>query len=147
MLVVPEGGGDLENDMTLVLDGHTTIEHALPVTPLRKDVLTLFSQSGTAYAATLLVAYGGLSGDKWFHQHYDLWKDPRLARFVPQSVIDTLGRIRGVMATDPADWHHLDVAASARDLLRAAPGWCWVATARCRASGRTGRCGPSCRVA
>lgn len=119
MLVVPEGGGDLENDMTLVLDGHTTIEHALPVTPLRKDVLTLFSQSGTAYAATLLVAYGGLSGDKWFHQHYDLWKDARLARFVPQAVIDTLGRIRGVMATDPADWHHLDVAASARDLLRA----------------------------
>jgi Tol biopolymer transport system component/imidazolonepropionase-like amidohydrolase len=119
MLVVPEGGGDLEMDMTMILDGHTTLEHALPITPLARDVVQLFSQSGTAYTPTLLVAYGGLSGDRWFHQHYELWKDERLARFVPQSIIDTLGRIRGVMATDPADWHHLDVAASARDLLRA----------------------------
>ncbi len=119
MLVVPEGGGDLENDMTMILDGHTTVEHALPIAPLGRDVLQLFSQSGTAYTPTLLVAYGGISGDRWFHQHYELWKDERLARFVPQSILDGLGRIRGVMVTDPADWHHLDVAASARDLLRA----------------------------
>jgi hypothetical protein len=66
MLVVPEGGGDLEMDMTFVLDGHTTIEHALPVTPLRKDVVTFLAQSGTSYTPTLLVAYGGISGDKWF---------------------------------------------------------------------------------
>src|SRR4030095_8237680 len=48
MLVVPEGGGDLETDMTMILDGHTTIEHALPITPLRKDVVTLFAKSGTS---------------------------------------------------------------------------------------------------
>jgi imidazolonepropionase-like amidohydrolase len=30
-----------------------------------------------------------------------------------------LGRIRGVMVTDPADWHHIDVAASAKDVMRA----------------------------
>ena len=36
MLVVPEGGGDLEIDMTLILDGHTTIEHALPMAPLQQ---------------------------------------------------------------------------------------------------------------
>jgi Tol biopolymer transport system component/imidazolonepropionase-like amidohydrolase len=119
MLVVPEGGGDLESNVTMILDGHTTIEHALPIAPLGRDVVQLFAQSGTAYTPTLLVAYGGLSGDRWFHQHYELWKDERLARFVPQGVIDGLGRIRGVMATDPADWHHLAVAASARDLLRA----------------------------
>jgi Tol biopolymer transport system component/imidazolonepropionase-like amidohydrolase len=114
LLVVPEGGGDLEADLTMVLDGHTTIEHSLPFAPLRKDVLGLLAGSQTAYTPTLLVAYSGLSGDRWFHQHYDLWKDERLQRFVPQSVVDTLGRIRKVMATDPADWHHLDVAASAK---------------------------------
>ncbi len=119
VMVVPEGAGDLELNVTMILDGHTTVEHALPIAPLRKDVVTLFARSGTAYTPTLLVAYGGLEGDRWFHQHYDLWKDERLARFVPQEIIDRLGRIRGVMATDPADWHHLDVAASARDVLRA----------------------------
>src|SRR5262249_23195091 len=77
MLVVPEGGGDLESDMTMILDGHTTVEHALPFVP-RKDVVTLFSRSGTSYTPTLLVAYGGLSGEHWFYQHYDVWKDERL---------------------------------------------------------------------
>jgi Tol biopolymer transport system component/imidazolonepropionase-like amidohydrolase len=118
VMVVPEGGGDLEMDMTFVLDGHTTIEHALPVTPLRKDIVTLLARSGTAYTPTLLVAYGGLSGDKWFHQHYEIWKDERLLQFVPQGVVDPIGRIRDVMATDE-DWHHLDVAASARKVVAA----------------------------
>jgi imidazolonepropionase-like amidohydrolase len=119
VMVVPEGGGDLENDMTMILDGHTTVEHALPFAPLGKDVITLFSRSQTAYTPTLLVAYGGPSGDKWFHQHFELWKDERLQKFVPQAVVDTLGRIRSLMATDPIDWHHLRVAAAARDIERA----------------------------
>jgi Tol biopolymer transport system component/imidazolonepropionase-like amidohydrolase len=119
MLVVPEGGGDLEMDMTFVLDGHTTVEHALPITPLRKDIVEFFAHSGTSYTPTLLVAYGGISGDKWFHQHYEMWKDDRLQKFVPQKVVDSLGRIRGIMATDPADWHHIDVAASAKDVMHA----------------------------
>jgi Tol biopolymer transport system component/imidazolonepropionase-like amidohydrolase len=119
MLVVPEGGGDLESDMSMVLDGHTTIEHSLPQTPLYNDVVTLFSRSKTAYTPTLLVAYGGLSGDKWFHQHYELWKDERLQRVTPQAVVDSLGRIRSVMATDPADWHHVDVASQAKKVADA----------------------------
>ncbi len=119
LVVVPEGGGDLEMDMTMILDGHTTLEHALPMTPLRKDVVTLFAKSGTAYTPTLLVAYGGHSGDRWFHQHYELWQDERLARYVPQGLLDTLGRVRSVMVGDEADWHHVDVARSARDVMRA----------------------------
>jgi Tol biopolymer transport system component/imidazolonepropionase-like amidohydrolase len=118
MMVVPEGGGDLETNMTMILDGHTTIEHSLPVTPLRKDVVTLYGRSQTAYTPTLLVAYGGPSGDLWFHQHYELWKDERLQRYVPQAVVDTLGRIRSFMATDE-DWHHIDVAAGAKQILDA----------------------------
>ena len=118
MMVVPEGGGDLETNMTMILDGHTTIEHSLPITPLRKDVVTLYGRSGTAYTPTLLVAYGGPSGDLWFHQHHELWKDERLQRYVPQAVVDTLGRIRSFMATDE-DWHHIDVAAGAKQILDA----------------------------
>ncbi len=118
MLVVPEGGGNLEADMTMILDGHTTVEHALPITPLRKDVVTLFGKSGTSYTPTLLVAYSGIGGDKWFHQHEELWKDQRLLKYVPQGIVDTLGRIRGIMATDE-DWHHIDVAASALEVMRA----------------------------
>jgi Tol biopolymer transport system component/imidazolonepropionase-like amidohydrolase len=118
VMVVPEGGGDLETDMTMILDGHTTIEHALPMTPLRNDVVTLLARSGTAYTPTLLVAYGGISGDRWFFQHYEIWKDPQLLSVVPQGVLDRLGRIRTIMATDE-DWHHIDVAASAKKVVEA----------------------------
>ncbi|MBI3449494.1 MAG: PD40 domain-containing protein [Acidobacteria bacterium] len=118
MMVVPEGGGDLESDMSMVLDGHTTIEHALPVTPLRKDVVTVLAQSGTSYTPTLLVAYGGFFGDRWFFQHYEIWKDRQLLNVTPQGVVDQLGRIRTVMATDE-DWHHIDVAASAKKVVDA----------------------------
>jgi Tol biopolymer transport system component/imidazolonepropionase-like amidohydrolase len=117
VMVVPEGGGDLEADMTMVLDGHTTIEHALPIVPER-DVVTLLARSRTAYTPTLLVAYGGPSGDKWFHQHYDLFRDERLKRFVPAQVIEPLGRRRDVMAPEE-EWHHKDVAAGAKEVLRA----------------------------
>jgi cytosine/adenosine deaminase-related metal-dependent hydrolase len=112
-MVVPEGGGDLELNLTQIVDGHTTVEHALPMTPLYKDVVTLFGRSSTAYTPTLLVAYGGISGDHWFYQHSDVWKDEQLLRYVPRAVVDARARIRSVMANDD-DWHHIDVAASAK---------------------------------
>jgi Tol biopolymer transport system component/imidazolonepropionase-like amidohydrolase len=117
LMVVPEGGGDLEMDMTMILDGHTTIEHALPFAPLAKDVVTLFGQSGTAYTPTLLVAYGGPQGENWFYQHYDVWRDERLLRHVPQGTIDPRARVRSMIPDDM--WHHLGVAASARKVVDA----------------------------
>jgi len=119
VMVVPEGGGDLEADMTMILDGHTTIEHSLPIAPLGKDVVTLFGRSGTGYTPTLLVAYGGIAGEEWFYHHYDIWRDERLQRYVPQGVVDRLGRIRDVLVTDDADWHHIDVAAAAKTIADA----------------------------
>lgn len=117
MMVVPEGGGDLEMDMTMVLDGHTTIEHALPVAPLYKDVVGLLGKSRTAYTPTLLVAYGGLSGENWFYQKHEVWKDERLLRYVPSDVVERRSRVRPLMAADD-EWHHDDVAAGARAVLR-----------------------------
>jgi len=118
MLVVPEGAGTLGLNMSMILDGHTTIEHALNVTPLRKDVVTFFAQSGTAYTPTLLVAYGGLSGEHWFYQKYDVWKNEKLLRYTPQGVIDARSRVRPIMAADD-EWHHLDVSASATAIVNA----------------------------
>ena len=117
MMVVPEGGGDLEMDMTMILDGHTTIEHALPIAPLARDVVTLFGRSQTAYTPTLLVAYGGLSGETWFWQKYDTWRDERLARFVPQGVVDPRGRMRTIAADDM--YHHVAVSSAAKDVMKA----------------------------
>jgi imidazolonepropionase-like amidohydrolase len=118
MLVVPEGGGNLETNLSMVVDGHTSVEHALPVTPIRNDVAQLFGRSGTVETPTLLVAYGGLSGEHWFYQHYDAWKNEKLLRFYPRGPLDARSIRRPVMTMD-GDWHHMKVAAGCKKILDA----------------------------
>ena len=118
LLVVPEGGGKFEENLGMVMDGHTGIEHALPITPLFGDVVKLFASSQSGYTPTLLVAYGGLSGENWFYQHYDVFDDAKLLRFTPRKVIDSRAIRRSVMAPE-WDWHHKDVAAGAKKIVDA----------------------------
>jgi len=117
MLVVPEGGGNLEANLSMVIDGHTGIEHALPVTPIYNDVVQMFARTRVGYTPTLLVAYGGLSGENWFYQHYDVWKDEKLLRFTERRSLDARA-LRRDMAPD-FDWHHMDVAAGCKKVLDA----------------------------
>lgn len=64
MLCVPEGGMNLDWDISYIIDGMTTVEHALPTPVQYEDVLTLFALSGTANAPTHLVNYGGAWGEQ-----------------------------------------------------------------------------------
>lgn len=116
MLVVPEGGGNLEMDLSMVVDGHTSNEHALPVTPIRDDVAQLFGKSGTVETPTLLVAYGGLSGEHWFYQHEAPYKHEKLLRFFPRGPLDARSIRRPVMSVD-GDWHHFKVAEGCKRIL------------------------------
>lgn len=99
MEVVPEGGSFFYHNVAMVLDGHTTIEHNLPVAPLFNDVLQLWKQAKTGYTPTLIVCYGALSGEYYWYQHTNVWEKQRLLHFTPRSVIDTRSRHR-VMAPE-----------------------------------------------
>jgi len=118
IMVVPEGGGNLEMNLSMVADGHTSIEHSLPVTPIYKDIAKLFAGSGTVETPTLLVAYGGLSGEHWFYQHENVWENEKLLRFTPRGIIDARAIRRPVMTMD-GDWHHMDVAAGCKKIIDA----------------------------
>jgi CubicO group peptidase (beta-lactamase class C family)/Tol biopolymer transport system component len=59
MLATTEGGSDMRQDMTHVLDGFSGNEHTWPATPLQRDAVQLLAQSRIAYTPTLLVAFGG----------------------------------------------------------------------------------------
>ncbi|MDP4536622.1 amidohydrolase family protein [Alkalimonas collagenimarina] len=83
MMVVPEGGSLLQHNLTMVVDGHTTLEHALPAAYVYEDVLQLWEASGTAYTPTLNVAYGGIWGENYWYDKTEVWKHPRLSRYVP----------------------------------------------------------------
>ena len=117
MLVVPEGGGDLFNNFTMVLDGHTSIEHALPVAPLHEDLLTIFAESGLGYSPTLLVTYGGPMGENWFFNREPVWAKEKLQRFTPQAVLDPRARRSGLSAPED-EWYHRDIAAAAAAIVR-----------------------------
>ena len=49
MMVVPEGGSLLQHNLTMVVDGHTTIEHSIPFANIYDDIRQLWSQSDVAY--------------------------------------------------------------------------------------------------
>ncbi|HEX6133474.1 MAG TPA: amidohydrolase family protein [Longimicrobiales bacterium] len=117
MLVVPEGGSTFFFNMTHVLDGHTGVEHNIPVAPLYDDVLRLWRESSVGYTPTLIVNYGGLNGEYWFYQHDEVWKNERLRRFTPARVLDPRSR-RRLMAAEE-DYSYIETSRAAKDLLDA----------------------------
>src|SRR5690606_5467001 len=114
MMVVPEGGSLLQHNLTQVVDGHTGIEHSVPVGKLYADVLQLWSGTEVGYTPTLGVAYGGLMGEEYWYARTDVWAERPLADLVPREVLDPRSRRR---ATAPdEEWNHLLAAANAKAL-------------------------------
>ncbi|HTO87079.1 MAG TPA: amidohydrolase family protein [Thermoanaerobaculia bacterium] len=117
MMVVPEGGSLFEHNLTMVVDGHTGVEHALPVPNLYRDVLQMWPADGVGYTPTLIVGYGGLWGENYWYQHTNVWEDERLSKFVPAFVLDRRSR-RRVMAPED-EFNHIAIARGAKRLFDA----------------------------
>ncbi|MEC8194341.1 MAG: amidohydrolase family protein [Myxococcota bacterium] len=123
MLCIAEGGGDLWMNMSMLADGFQAIEHSLPNAPVYDDVHQFMAGSatdgraGTAYSPTLLVAYGGLSGDHFFHQHHGAYDNPRLMRHWDRRDLDAKTR-RGRLTAPDGDWNHQAVARDAATMAR-----------------------------
>jgi imidazolonepropionase-like amidohydrolase/Tol biopolymer transport system component len=114
MMVVPEGGMRFQHNLSMLIDGHTTLEHALPVKSTYDDVRQLWSQVGTAYTPTFNVAYGGLWGEEYWYDRTNVWENPRLMRFVPKSRVYPRS-IRRPTAPDE-EYNHVFVSANAKTL-------------------------------
>ncbi len=117
MMVYPEGGSTLFWNLSMILDGHTGIEHSIPVSPLYKDVLTLFGKSRTGYTPTLIVSYGGLWGENYWYMVTNVWENRRLMSFTPREVIESRSR-RRLMAAEN-DFNYIENAKAAKAALDA----------------------------
>ena len=117
MMVVPEGGSLLYYNESMILDGHTGVEHSLPVPKIYKDVVTLFAKSRSGYTPTLIVGYGGLSGEYYWYQHTNVWENERLLAFMPREIIDARSRRRTMAPED--DFNHVLIARGAKQILDA----------------------------
>ncbi|KXN82625.1 hypothetical protein AN958_02476 [Leucoagaricus sp. SymC.cos] len=90
MLCVPEGGMNFDWDLTYIVDGMTTVEHAIPVPVLYDDVQSLFAYSGTGSTPTHIVNYGGAWGEQFVWANYDVPNDPKLRRFTRHDILESL---------------------------------------------------------
>lgn len=114
--ITAEGGGDLKVDLTMVLDGYTGFEHSLGIVPLYKDVIELIAQAKTTYTPTLVVSYGGPSGQNLWRQRMDIHADEKLGRFTPHDTIDRQARRRGLLLED--EYHFPLIARGAAEVIK-----------------------------
>ncbi len=114
MSVTPEGGSLFEHNLTMLMDGHTTIEHSIPVAAIYDDVKQLWPQTGTAYTPTLVVAYGGAWGEHYWYETTNVWEDPILTKYVPRRILDA--RSRRPFKIPPEELNHIRIATVAREL-------------------------------
>ena len=87
MTVVAEGASLFTQDITLIADGNSTLEHNIPQANLYEDVLSFFSQTKVAYTPTLVVTYGGLAADPYWRYATDVWLHPILSKHVPPHIL------------------------------------------------------------
>jgi len=116
MLVVPEGGSFFYHNMSQIADGHTGIEHNIPVAPLYNDVLDFWKFAGSANTPTLIVNYGSVTGEFYWYQHTDVWKNKRLLNFTPRNIIDSRSRHRTMVPEEEYENGHILTSKSCKAL-------------------------------
>jgi imidazolonepropionase-like amidohydrolase len=114
---VPEGGALYQHNMTMVVDGHTSVEHTVPVSTLYNDALSLWGATQVGYTPTLGVAYGGLGGENYWYAKTKVWENEHLLSFVPRYIVDPRSRRR--QDAPDGEWNHIEQAKIAKALLDA----------------------------
>lgn len=114
--VVPEGGSTLYHNLTMILDGHSSIEHNIPVAPLYKDVIQLWGASKTSYTPTLIVNYGAINGEYYWYQNSNVWEDKKLLSFTPRDIIDARSRHRTMIPMEEYENGYIKVSKSVKKL-------------------------------
>jgi imidazolonepropionase-like amidohydrolase/Tol biopolymer transport system component len=117
MMVVPEGGSFFYHNMSMILDGHSGIEHTIPIAPIYQDVTTVWGGSKTGSTPTLIVGYGGLWGEEYWYQKTNVWENERLLTFTPRPVIDERSRRRTMSPED--EFNHIELAKNCKQLTDA----------------------------
>ncbi len=117
--VYPEGGSHFFHNMTMVADGHTGVEHNIPVAPLYDDVIKFWSATQTGNTPTLIVNYGGVNGEFYFYERDEVWNDERLNTFTPRPILDSRSRHRMKIPQEEYENGHILVSQSCNALQNA----------------------------
>jgi len=107
IMVYPEGGSSFFHNLSMIIDGHTGIEHNIPIAPVYSDVIQLWAAAGSGYTPTLIVNYGGLTGEHYWYQTTNVWENEKLLKYTPRSIIDARSRHRTMVPLSEYDNGHI----------------------------------------
>jgi len=82
VMVDVEGEANFFNNVTMILDGQTNLQHNMPVATYYDDVVQLMAHGQTPHTPTLVVLFGELMGENYVLQHTRLWEDPKARTFI-----------------------------------------------------------------
>ena len=119
IIVVPEGGSFFYHNMSMVVDGHTGVEHNIPVVPLYKDVVNLWAATKAHNTPTLIVNYASVNGEYYWYQHTNVWEQERLLSFTPRNVVDSRARHRTMIPDEEYENGHILTSKSLNKLQTA----------------------------
>jgi Tol biopolymer transport system component/imidazolonepropionase-like amidohydrolase len=113
-----EGSLDLKLNITQMADGYSGQEHSFPIMPLYKDVTEFVARTKTFYTPTILVAYGAPWSENFYFETENTIGDPKLRRWVPWELLDTMIRRRAQWFL-PEEYGHAGIAKGVADIVRA----------------------------
>ena len=114
-LRVTAEGGDLEYNLSMIMDGQTGWEHAMGYAPTFDDVAKFFGLAGATYSPTFMV--GGFSAwnEEFYYQDSEVWKDEKLRRWTPWRMLIPGTRRR--MLRPATDYSYPVIAQSVADII------------------------------
>jgi hypothetical protein len=113
-----EGALDLKLDLTQMADGFSGQEHSFPIMPLYKDVVQFVARTKTFYTPTILVAYGAPWTENYWFENENPDKDPKLRRWIPRELLDTMTRRRAQWFL-PEEYGHTKLGKQVADIVHA----------------------------
>ena len=119
LMPTTEGALDMKLDLSQMIDGFTGSEHSLPIQPLYRDVTEFVAKTHTFYTPTTLVAYGApWTENYYFETTAALHDDPKMRRFIPHELYDTMVRRRAQWFTTE-EYGHQGIAKGIADVVHA----------------------------
>jgi Tol biopolymer transport system component len=82
-LMVTAEGGDLNYNLSMIMDGQTGWEHPMSEIPVYRDAASFYGKAGAVYSPTFVVAGPGPWNIEYFFAESDVWKDPKYQRWMP----------------------------------------------------------------
>lgn len=116
-LRVTAEGGDIEYNLSMIMDGQTGWEHPIGNVPLYGDVTKFFGMANAFYSPTFLVGGASSWNEEYWYAESDVFKDPKLQSWLPWQMLIPSTRRR--MLRPATDYSFQLIARSLADIVDA----------------------------